>query len=193
MNTWQTLLVLFVSVLVYRIYMTKKEEFVPYNSFEAPPTRASDVQNMNLINQKFGNLLQTINGTTFALSYELDNLLDSLQKGLDVVNPGKFKIVSVGQTLPFTLLDVLILDVELNQSITVKRIDFVVSSLNPFIIENIIVTPQTEDVMPIDDLQEATTFRIKNNLGLFYPYRTSYNDSILSKEAIHSFISQQSS
>lgn len=189
-DAWQIVMLAIVAFIVYKIVRCKRENFVPYNAFEAPATSTLDVNTSELAHAKFGTLVQTINGTQFALSFELESLSVAFETALNQVSLGRYKVLSIGQTLPFSFLNVQVLDKELGEVFQFKRVDFIVSSLSPFVIDKIIVSPVDSEgtVKGVDELSEDSTFRIKNPMGLFYPYATSYDETVLSQTAIQSFI-----
>jgi hypothetical protein len=144
--------------------------FVPYNSFEVPDT-IDPKTGMDLYS-KFGTIVDTVNSSTFSISYQLKNVIDSFANVLNGLGLGKFRIISVRDSKPFTLESVLIQDELTNKMHLFKRVDFIVDSLDPFKISQIIITPEPQGVDPL----APDVFRINNPLHLFYPYKTSDND-----------------
>ena len=188
-NNIQFILFLLGALLVYGIVRTKREHFVAYNSFETPTITEKDAQNWDTLNDRFGTLLQMINGQTYAMSYQMDNLIQTFSDMLNASGLGKFKVLSIGSSKPFTLLDVVVLDVTTRQPIHFDRVDFITNSLNPFLIQKVITSPSMLNTAPkaIDELRPDSVFRIKNELGLFYPYPTSFNEMATSQDIIDTF------
>jgi hypothetical protein len=137
------------------------------------------------LNDKFGTLVNLVNTTTFSVAYQLDNMIDALSTILNNVGVGKFDILSVGTSTPLTLSDVVIQDVNTLAVTRFKRVDFIVESLNPFIIQKLIITPDKQFIASQNviarDPNAPAIFRIQNALHLFNPYRTSDDDMNLTK------------
>jgi len=179
-KTLKPLLVLLFAYLIYTVALDRHSisEFVPSNSFEVPTTLSP--QDWQKLNDKFGTLIQIVNTTTFSVSYQLDNMLAALVTILNNVGVGKFEVLSVGFSTPLTLEDVVIQDVNTLAVTRFKRVDFIVESLNPFIIQRVVITPDkqfiaSQNVIPNEPLKPEF-FRINNPLHLFNPYKTSDDD-----------------
>lgn len=190
-NDW--ILVFLAGLLLYKTLQQRNEPFVPYNSFEAPPNTDSNA--WNAINTRYGQIVQIVNSQKYAMTYNMEQLLNTLEDVLNSSGIGKFKVVSVGKTTPFTLVDVIVTDGLSNQPITFDRVDFMVNSMNPFIIERVLLTPsesmlQQLQVQGQDNLSPDTTFRIKNPLGLFYPYATSFNEMAIDQNDISQHVAR---
>jgi len=177
---------LFVLVIGYMIYTVMLERntlshFVPYNSFEVP--KNMDPKDWQKLNDKFGNLIQLVNTTTFSVAYQLDNMVAAFKTVINNIGVGSFEILSVGETTPLSITNVVIQDVSTLAVTRLKRVDFVVESMNPFVISKVIITPDTQyiasqNVTPKDPLV-PNLFRTKNALHLFYPYKSSDDDMML--------------
>jgi hypothetical protein len=179
------LLILILLYLLFSCY-TPIESLVPFNSYEAP-NNSPTIWNQS--RDKFGTLIQTINSTNYAVSYNINNQIDALKKVLNSQNIGKFNILSIQDTKPYTLFNVIIQDVDTFAVIRFARVDYMIDSVNPFIIKNIKVTldntfTSNQFVQGLDSLQNDTVFRIKNPLHLFAPYDTSDNENIVSTDDI---------
>lgn len=173
---------------IYTMMMDNKNleyaHFVPSNVFETP--KNLNDKDFKQVADKFGTLIQIVNGTAFNVSYQLDNILNAFITILNNAGVGKFIVVSVGENQQFTLLNVLIQDVNTLAITRFKRVDFIVESLNPFKIHKVIITPDqqfisSQNVVPTDKLKQEL-FRIQNPLHLFYPYRTSDNEMIITSD-----------
>lgn len=178
------LLLMALAFLLYHAIIEKRESFVPYNSFEALPETIS-APLWKDIHDKFGTLVQTLNNGTYSASYELSNLIETFLKMLNDAGYGKYIILSVGESRQFTLVDVLVQDIETLAITKFIRVDFSVDSINPFKIQKVIITPDTEfvssqSVQPQDSNRDF--FRIKNPLHLFSPYKTTDNDMAISSD-----------
>jgi hypothetical protein len=154
---------------------TSISNFVPYNAFEVP--KKMDQVTWQKLNDKFGQLVQLINTTPFQVAYQLDNITDALTNIINNMGIGKFTILSIGNTDQFTLFDVVIQDIETMAVTRFSRVDFLVESMNPFQIRQVLITPDkqwlsSERVIP-NDLLRPDYYRIKNQLHLFSPYATS--------------------
>lgn len=185
------LLFLAFAYLIYTISLERKSisEFVPHNSFEVPTTL--EPKEWQKLNDKFGTLVQVINTTTFAVAYQLDNMIAALSTILNNVGVGKFDILSVGTSSPLTLNDVVVQDVNTLAVTRFKRIDFIVESLNPFIIQKVVITPDkqflsSQNVLPSEPMAPKL-FRINNPLHLFHPFKTSDDEMRLRQEDIKMF------
>ena len=158
--------------------------FVPSNAFEVPTNLKQ--KDWQVLNEKFGQLMQAVNTTTFNVSYQLDSIIDAFLTIINSVGAGKFTILSVGESQQFTLKNVLIQDIESLAVVRFKRVDFIVESMNPFKIQKVIITPDqqytsSQNVVPTDP-QKPNFFRIQNPLHLFSPYRTSDNEMLITKD-----------
>src|SRR5215210_2371451 len=120
----QLLLLLFGTLFIYELIKTR-EMFVPFNSFEVPIIDKKDAANWDVINDRFGTLLQTINGQKYAIAYHLDDMIQTFTNVLNASGLGKFKVISIGSTQPFTLTDVVVLDQTMQQPIHFYRVDFI--------------------------------------------------------------------
>ncbi len=176
---------------IYQTLIVKKhlEYFVPSNSFE-PPTNLSP-EKWQALNDKFGRLIQLVNTTTFDVSYQLDNIIDTFTTILNNVGVGKYVVLSVGETKQFTLMNVLVQDISTLAVTKFARVDFIVASLDPFSIHKVIITPDGEfktsqTVLPRDPMKPEM-FRIQNPLHLFHPHHTSVNEMALTKNDVENF------
>lgn len=187
----------FVAALAVMLYKwslenpERVETFVPYNSTE-PSFLSADV----------GQLVAAVNGTDYAISYHMEDLKGALETMINtaVKGMGEFKVMTIGETQPFTLTDVLLRDSG-GSHVRLKRVDFVVSSVRPFVIQKAILVPDTAystekaaseglvGVPPHDN-----RFLIKNPLHLFYPYETSDNEMAISlsdQDAFNAVVSEK--
>lgn len=182
LNQVKTLLVIAFAYLIYTTFLDKSiSKFVPYNSFEVPQSLSS--KEWQQLNDKFGTLIQVVNTTTFSVAYQLNNMTAALLTILNNVGIGSFVILSVGTSSPLTLTDVVIQDVNSLAVTRFARVDFIVESMNPFIISRVVLTPDkqyisSQDVTPRDKLR-PNFFRLENELSLFSPYKTSDNSMML--------------
>ena len=175
-------LILVFAYFIYTAFVENKivDSFVAFNEFESilPNQKVTD---WNTIYSKFGTLVSKINNTEYSMSYQLDDILDTLTKILNSTGLGNFVIVSVGETKPFTLYNVTIQDTATLDITTFSRIDFITDSINPFKIQKIIVSPKSLDTSTLqsqDSLQPGF-FQIQNPLHLFYPYKTSDDNMMI--------------
>jgi hypothetical protein len=108
--------------------------------------------------------------------------LEAFTTAINSLGLGVFTVLSVGETQQFTLLDVLVQDVKTMAVMYFKRVDFILESMNPFIVHKIIISPDERfflsHVTPTDTLSPSL-FRLQNPLHLFYPYRTSENEMLV--------------
>ncbi len=158
--------------------------FVPYNAFEVP--HLEPVQ-WEKVKAKFKRLVQTVNTTPYAEAYESKKMIDVVQRTLakSTGGQGGFHILSVGNTTPFSLEDVVVQDVESLAVFRLSRVDMIVDTLHPLVVKQLILTPDTEFISsrlaaPRDEL-EPHYFRLLNPLHLFEPYRTSHNEMLRTK------------
>ena len=184
-----TSLVLLVSLLYFMWVLIRREsdggtisKFVPFNATQAPDTLRPN--QWKSIRERFGSLIQTVNGRTFAISYQIEDMLSALRAVLNAVAPGKYAILSVGEHQHFALRDVLIQEVETLAMIRFSSIDFVLESMNPFIIQKVVLTldssfDNTQDVQPVQSGRDQEFFTLRNPLHLFYPYNTSDNTMVI--------------
>ena len=166
--------------LIYYVMMERKQlaHFVPSNAFEVP--RKMDEETWQKLNDKFGQLVQLINTTPFEMAYNLEDMIGAFVLILNNMGVGKFNVLSVGKSDQFTLLDVVVQDVDTMAVTRFSRVDFVVESMNPFKLRQVLITPDkqwvsSQNVTPTDFLR-PDHFRIKNPLHLFNPYETSDDD-----------------
>jgi len=170
-------------VTYYYFYIKKStsiDNFVPSNTHDVP-----DLQDWNKTYKNFGTLVEKMNNTHYQISYDMENILSAFVQILnsDAEKFGKFTILSVGDTKPFTLFNVLVQNVETLLVIKFTRVDFILDSMNPYIIKNVAVTlddkfRSSQFITGAQELQNSTMFRIKNPLHLFAPYDTSDNEMI---------------
>ena len=179
-NQLQVVLALVLGYLLYTYVQEKRSisQFVPYNSFEAPTTlKPEEWQHLN---DKFGTLVQLVNTTAFSVTYQLNNMTAALSTILNNMGLGRFDVLSVGDSTPLTLTNVVVQDANTLAVMRFKRVDFIVDSMNPFIIHRMVLTPDeqyisSQKVLPQDKLSPSM-FRIDNQLHLFSPYKTSDDD-----------------
>ena len=177
-NPKKIILVLALGFLIYQNFAIDRrlDTFVPYNAYEAPDPTLNQTQ-WSKVNDKFGQLIQTVNGMTYSVAYDLENISKSFADILNNSDIGKFNILSIGDTQQFTLLDVIVQEVSTLAVMKFSRVDFIVESLNPFKIQKVNITPdktfqQTQGITA-RDLLKSEEFRIINPLHLFSPYQTS--------------------
>ena len=169
--------------LMYNLKPEKMSNFVAFNNYSIPETDSSSQKVFKDSREQFGKLIQLVNSTNYQVSYDMENILSAFEKVLEKTGPSKYHILSIGDTKPFTLYDVIIQDVSNLSTTKLKRVDFMTDSMNPFIIKNVII--QADDtfsasqyILPRQELQNDNQFRIKNPLNLFAPYDTSDNENI---------------
>lgn len=188
-----TAVVLLVGIIIAHTISAKHDmaHFVPFNSYEVPPLTSEYTDKLSDIHDKFGTLVSYVNSQRFALSYHLDSLISTVENVLSSALNSTVVVSSVDKTTPFTMVGVIALDKVGKSVFKFERVDFIVNSMNPFLIEKIILTPNINVnepiVQPLDDINSGTDFRIKNTLGLFYPYPTSYNDMVLTEEDVDKY------
>jgi hypothetical protein len=176
-----------VCYILYYYYITNTKEnynVVASNSYNAPKVDGPLEKNWDIINKQFGVLVKRINSTNYQVSYQMENIIDAFEKILNKY--GKYKILSVEESKTFTLNGVIIQDVGSFFVKRFKRVDFIIDSIDPFLIKNVIIDTDnefisSEFVNPRDELRNDSMFRIKNNLHLFAPYNTSDNEKIRTK------------
>lgn len=190
-NLFKPLLLLALTYFIYTELAGRKNisDFVPYNSFEIPTSLSP--KDWQKLNDKYGTLVQIVNTTTFNVAYQLDNMLATFSTVLNNVGVGRFDILSVGTSTPLSLLDVVVQDIDTLAVTRFKRVDFIVESMNPFVIQKVLITPDdqfisSQNITPLDP-ENPNMFRLKNNLHLFYPYRTSDDDMRLTKTDVQLF------
>jgi hypothetical protein len=185
------LFVLSISYLIfYTIINMKKKSisnFVAFNKYSIPESKSSSEKVFKHSREQFGRLIQLVNDTNHQMSYDMENILDSFEKILNNQNVGKFNILSIGDTKPFALYDVIIQNVENLSTIKLNRVDFMTDSLNPFLIKNVMIQEDkkfspSQYVLPRQELQNDLQFRIKNPLNLFSPYDTSFNENVINQD-----------
>lgn len=167
----------------YKEYFIRETFVVAHNTHSVPRTESSAQKTFQESRQQFGRLVQLVNSTNYKVTYNMENILGAFEAVLNKQDISKYHILSIGDTKPFTLYDVIIQDVQSLATIRFKRVDFMVDSLNPFVIKNVIihVDPDyttTQNLMATQELQPDTQFRIKNPLNLFAPYDTTDNENI---------------
>lgn len=182
-NRLRPFVLAFVAYVLYTfaVQNEKVDNFVPFNAFEVP--QYLKPQEWQMLNDKFGNLVQLTNTTNFSVATQtgsIEELIKALDRIINSIGTGRFNILSIGSSLPLTLTDVVVQDVDTLAVTKFSRVDFVVESTNPYIIHKVIVTPDpqfvsSQKVVPQDALSPKM-FRIKNPLHLFYPYATSDDD-----------------
>lgn len=187
----KSLLILLFAYLIYSMSLERHDiaHFVPYNSYEVPKN-LSDKQWQQL-NDKFGTLIQTINTTEYAVGYHLDNMMEALLTVINGTGLGTFTILSVGNSTPLSLTDVLVQDVTTLAVTRFSKVDFIVHANNPFVISKVIITPDkqyisSQNILPKDALQPSV-FRIPNCMHQFHPYQTSDDDMKLSPVDVKMF------
>jgi len=183
-----TIIIIFIAYFLYCSTCSNVNEFfVPFNSFSTELKKLSPdgpAQDYNLIQEKFKKLYTVINNTKYRTRYSMTNLVPAFQDILDQHSDiGKYIVVTSNPTQQFTLFNVLIQDVESFGLFRFNRIDFIIDSLNPFVIKKVILQPDTsfqstQQVLPLDQLSSDELFRLKNPLHLFNPYSTSLNEMI---------------
>jgi hypothetical protein len=185
------ILLLALAYLIYTTMMERKSlsQFVPYNSFEAPTEMKP--KEWQQLNDKFGTLVQLVNTTTFSVAYQLDNMVAALSTVLNNMGIGKFDILSVGSSTPLSLTDVVVQDVNTLAITRFARVDFVVESLNPFVIQKVVISPDKQFTSSQNivarDILVPNMFRIKNDMHLFSPYKTSDDDMKLTETDVKLF------
>lgn len=175
------ILVILFTFLLFQSIRGGSESFVPSNSFEAPGNIST--QQWQKLNDKFAQLIQIVNTTNYSVSYQLDNMVSVFTAILNSTGLGRFTVISVGESKPFSLFNVIIQDIETLAMVKFSRVDLIPGSMQPYIIEKIIITPDpsflsSERVVPQDKLREQL-FQIDNPLHLFYPYKTSDNEMVI--------------
>jgi hypothetical protein len=186
------ILILMFAYLIYSMSLEKTDDishFVPWNSYEAPTNMKP--QEWQQLNDKFSTLIQTVNSTNFAVGYQLNNMVEALKTVLNNVGVGNYIILSVGNSTPLSLTDVVVQDVSTLAVTRFSRIDFIVESMNPFIISKVIITPDkqyisSQNVLPKDPLK-PNVFRIENCLHQFSPYATSDDAMTLTNVDLNMF------
>lgn len=132
-----------VFAILAQLYSKTKhpEHFVAFNAYEVP----DDIndQKWAAIYGKFGQLTQLTNAGSWgqALRPDSRNLTAILLRVINALNIGQFVILSVGDVLPFTLLDVLVQETKTLTVSRYARIDFVISQVDPYVVDRIIMTP----------------------------------------------------
>lgn len=189
LNQLTPLLFLVFAYLIYHMTMqnSRVDTFVPYNAFEAPDPDKMKGKDWQILNEKFGRLIQLVNASTFDVAYQLDDQANAFKDILNNMGVGTFNVISIGATEPFTLREVLVQDVNSLAVTKFSRVDFIVESMNPFKIQKMIITPDKQfvsssNVRPTESLKPDHMFRMQNPLGLFYPYRSSDNEMIITPD-----------
>jgi hypothetical protein len=154
------------------------EDFVPYNSFEIP--KSLQPKEWQTLHDKFGTLIQLINATEFSVAFQMNDMITAFKAILNSMGTGKYELLSVEDSTPLSLTNVMIQDVETLAVMKFSRVDFIVETTNPFVINKVIVTPDQEfnssqKILPKEPLSPQK-FRIRNPLHLFHPYYTSDED-----------------
>ncbi len=156
---------------------------VPYNAFGDPPLETMKEKDVKDLGDKFTNLIASANGTQFAISYHMDSLKEALETILNSLGFGRFKVISIGDTSPFTMNNVIIQNTSNLSIAKLERVDFIVTSSVPMVINKVIISPDkafNDFRLPKgyakDESEMGNIFQIKNPLHLFYPYKTSHND-----------------
>lgn len=177
------ILILIVAYLIYYIVVESQNQdqvdfFVPSNSYEAPDESMLSQNDWKTLNEKFGRMISIVNKTTYSMAYQLDDMINAFGTVINNLGMGKFSIISVEKSLQFSLINVVVQDLETLAITKFARVDFIVESMNPFKIHKIMITADAEfkssqNVLPQDNLKPDSLFRIKNPLHLFYPYSTS--------------------
>ncbi len=189
MLDWDNIVpILVVAVLLGAIFKQTREQFVPFNAFQVPIITEKDVADWDVVNRRFGTILQLVNGQRFALSYQLQDMTDVFVRVLNGLGLGEFKVVSIGDTKPFTLFDVNVLDTTMGTPFHFDRIDFIVNSVNPFVVERVVTTPSLASAASaVDPMRPDDLFVLKNPYSLFFPYKTSFNDMAITPAHVAEF------
>ena len=180
-----------VAWLMYQVWtggFKDEEAFVPYNSFVVPDEPQTVKTTSEASSEdKTVNLVARVNAATWSLPYNMSDLTSALEEALNSLGLGKFKVSSVGSKGNFSLARVIVMDKESQWPMAFERVDFMLNSLNPFLLDKILITPAMKGQGGPKALSETVdnhVFRIKNKLGLFYPYPTSDNDMAISPDTI---------
>ena len=167
------------------------ENFVPYNSYKIPRIDKTDEIMWKDVRDRLTQLVNLVNTRKWSLSYDMDKLEETLQQVLDASGLGKIQVTSVGGKSSLSLTDVTAIDKQVMMPFKLDRVDFMVDSMNPFIITQVTITPSPVNVPNPDETiavfsgaYDNSQFRIKNKLGLFYPYPTSDNDMKITGDVI---------
>lgn len=172
---------LLILLLVVVMYLLRRQEqistFVPYNVTEAPDSL--QLGQGKSVHQRFGELIQLVNTSSFALSYRLNDMIAALRLILESVAPGKYTILSVGEHQHFALKNVVLQENATLATVKLASVDFALESMNPFRIQKVILMldssyNDSRDVKP-NEGDRPGYFQISNPLHLFYPYHTSDN------------------
>jgi hypothetical protein len=191
-----------VSLVIYGVYSLtmectrfsdvtmKVENFVPYNTFELPDDLKDGEYKQ--IYDLFGTVTNIVNSSEYKLSYELGDIQTALVNLLNSLGMGQFNIIAIGKTDQFSFDDVIVQNMNTLEIAKFSRIDFIVDSMNPFVISKVVMIPdptfnkQNHNILPIDPLSDDSLFRIKNPYHLFYPYETSDNEMKLTENDLKS-------
>jgi hypothetical protein len=167
-------------------------DIVASNTYNVAKIDGKSEKDLIEIKNQFDTLIKTINGTHYQVSYEMENIVKSfetiLNNSSDKKN-GSYKILSIDDSKSFTLYGVVLQEIESFFVTRFERVDFIVDSMNPFLIKNVIIEldknfVSSEFVLPQDDLRDESMFRIKNQLHLFAPYETSDNEMIKTSDDV---------
>ena len=84
------LILLGFAYLIYHVMMEKRSlaHFVPSNAFEIP--KKLDEATWQKLNDKFGQLVQLVNTTPFAVAYKLDDMMGAFSTIINNMGIGKF-------------------------------------------------------------------------------------------------------
>lgn len=193
-----TVILVFLAVGLYYLFQVNRpEHFVPYNAYRAPVIDPTDGDEWPSANDRFEQLTSFINRQTFNLKYNSQSLQTTLSEVLQTSGLGPHTILSVEETLPFTLKGVIVLDHLTNVPVKFTRVDFMLDSLNPYIVNSVQLTKDTafttSQIKPVDGLSPDTHFRLMNPLRLFYPYATSDNENAIDMDDVkaHNLVVQE--
>jgi hypothetical protein len=183
------------TVIITKINESKSNEsfdVVASNTYNPPKHEGKSEKDLNEIKNQFNTLIKTINDTHYQASYEMENIVNAFEKILnqDIGNgKGSYKILSIDDSKSFTLYGVVVQEIESFFVSRFERVDFIVDSMNPFLIKNVIIEldqdfVSSQFVLPQDDLRDESMFRIKNKLHLFAPYKTSDNEMVKTSDDV---------
>lgn len=172
---------------IYLIYYTYLKGCL-YEGFESQSLQFDEKEDKS-VPERFEKLVNVINQTTFDLPLKMGGDLGELFSKiitLDLVSSvGHFYVVNIGQVQSFSIFDVLLQDVATLSFANFTRVDFIVDSIDPNIIKNVLITPDTtfsSSSFVVPGVATESVFQIKNPLHLFAPYSTSDNERIVSDQ-----------
>jgi len=170
----QLLLIILVLALFYQVTHFTWEPFVASNDYEVSDLTSEE---WSSISSLFQNMVQIVNGSNYSISNDLQELISKFTEVLNSTGLGRFSVVSIGTTSPFTMKDVLIRETTTGQQVKLERVDFVLDSKDLTKIGKIILTPTLNSTSLIGTYsKQDSQFKLENPLYLFYPYATSDND-----------------